>query len=342
MRIPSLGAGTKKAARAKPERPRIIDMLYMTEPPKNGKAKDADSLFSEANVTEARRAKAWLNDRLEKSKKLHANNIVSEVVNVTPELAEIILSTCNRGNRGLSQSHIERLAEIMREGRWMLTSQGISITREGLLNDGQHRLNAIVRSGRPQRMTVMFGEDREVFPVLDVGRVRRAADALHIDGYKNVTGLAAGARLFSIVTSDGPLRNRPISNDAIRQIVKAHPGLHDVSTPAIRITRATNCSKAAAVAAIYLIATNSKFERRLDFFIERLVDGEGLRSNDAVKVLRDGLMKRDFEGPGRDGTAKNICVCAAIIIAWNRWVRGTPTRQANLRWSIDDQFPQVV
>lgn len=314
-------------------------MLDMTMTEKKRKSPPDVGLFSETNVTEKRRAAAWLGDRLEKSRNLHASELISEVVTLTPAMAELILSTCNKGNRTLRPKRVAAYADAIRDGRWKLSSQGISLSRDGRLNNGQHRLNAIIEAGRPVQMMVVFGEDRAVFDVIDNGAIRGGSDTLHVAGYKNTKTLAAAARLYVIVTGDQPNGNPSLANDQIKAVIEDHPRLEDWSTSGHRVGAKLKCSTAATTTAFYLIGEQSEYNRRLEFFIDRLLDGASLRRGDPILTLRDGLTRRELE-VARDGTGKNVHVCAAIILAWNRWVRGRTASMSKLRWSNTDPFPQ--
>lgn len=102
---------------------------------------------------------------------------------ITPEMAESMLAM-NTINRHRSDKIVSRLAETINRGDWLTTHQGIAIAEDGTLLDGQHRLAAIIRAGRAVRMLVFRGCDRDTFAVLDQGKKRSAADALHISPTK--------------------------------------------------------------------------------------------------------------------------------------------------------------
>lgn len=296
-------------------------------------------LFSEANQLETRRAEAWLDDRLTKARKLHKDDLHSETCLITPAMAEVILKECNRGNRRLRGKKIAAYMKAIVEGRWKVHGQGISFAKDGKLNNGQHRLNAIILAGRSVRMHVVFGEDWDVFDVLDTGSNRSGSDTLHSLGYKNTTTLASAARLWSIVTGKNPNGNPVVDNDEIRAIIAANPRLEDLTTPAHRIGKKLGTSGSALAVAFYLIDQKSSNSRRLDHFIEKLSSGAELRAKDAILVLRDSLRAKSLEAR-RDGTGKNARTCAAAILAWNKWINGSKTSPGSLRWTSGEPYPQ--
>lgn len=100
--------------------------------------------------------------------------ILADVL-VTPQLAAKWLEQPAR-NRTLSKETVAAYARDMLAGRWQTSHQGIAITKDCCVVDGQHRLWAIVETGKPIRMRVTFGVDERTMAVVDTGRVRSAAD----------------------------------------------------------------------------------------------------------------------------------------------------------------------
>lgn len=72
---------------------------------------------------------------------------------VTPDMAQDYL-THSKGNRAISRYRVDMYADMMKQGKWQLTGQGISFDEAGVLKDGHHRLNAIIQAGVPVFMWV--------------------------------------------------------------------------------------------------------------------------------------------------------------------------------------------
>lgn len=96
----------------------------------------------------------------------------SRYVEVTPELAQTWLDRSGR-NRPISELQVERYADMMSRGDWMVTDQGIAFDEQGRLINGQHRLNAVIKSGRAIVMLVSEGLSTRSQLVMDQG-MRRA------------------------------------------------------------------------------------------------------------------------------------------------------------------------
>jgi hypothetical protein len=114
---------------------------------------------------------------------------------VTPQLAGWLLDL-NTGNRPMLKSNTERFRNILRDGRWQNTGEPIIVSREGVLNDGQHRLKAVLDTEIAVTMDLRFGIPREAFHATGTGKRRSPSNVLSIEGYANTSAQAAIARML--------------------------------------------------------------------------------------------------------------------------------------------------
>lgn len=106
---------------------------------------------------------------------MRSDIIEFDYVVITPELAAMLLKW-NTQNRTLSMEYAKVLAEYMKRGTFETTHQGIAFCKDGTLSDGQHRLQAIILSGKRVRMMVTVGLENNVH--IDDGRKRSETDRL--------------------------------------------------------------------------------------------------------------------------------------------------------------------
>lgn len=118
-----------------------------------------------------------------------------QTLQIGPSEARVMLRQ-NTGNRPLQKRLVAEYAKEMAAGRWLLSGQPIIFSASGVLNDGQHRLFAILQSGATILSDVRFGIDREAFLVTDQGRKRTGADALSIEKIANSAPVASALRLL--------------------------------------------------------------------------------------------------------------------------------------------------
>lgn len=118
---------------------------------------------------------------------------------VTPEFAKYILSSCNSENRKKKQNGITQIQRELELGRWKVTHNGVLLWQDEFgdfwLFDGQHRLEAILRSNKPAEMVVYVTRDKDVFKVIDQGINRSLTDILKLPA--NVTSTAKSFLRFT-------------------------------------------------------------------------------------------------------------------------------------------------
>lgn len=144
----------------------------------------------------------------------------SQIETLTPARAAEILGSKNPNNRPVSRERVRRYAQEMREGRWVLTPQGLAFDSAGNLLDGQHRLAAVVQANEPQAFYVAHDVPREALRGLDQGLGRTAAQmaALEMTSDVPVSRLTSAAR---IVLEHGFGVAKP-SNTAIINFAREH------------------------------------------------------------------------------------------------------------------------
>jgi len=106
----------------------------------------------------------------------------TQLVTITPAMAENWLNENNAANRKLREGLAEKYAADMRSGHWTECPVPISFYDDGNLADGQHRLFAIVESGIAQQFLVLYGLPRKAGLNLDNGAVRTLVDNARIAG----------------------------------------------------------------------------------------------------------------------------------------------------------------
>lgn len=171
---------------------------------------------------------AWFYDRIQES----ANGVISERVKLTPTLAKALLRN-NPDNRALRPIKLGQFMSDIREGRWTFNGEPILISKEGMLNDGQHRASAVVETNVAIDTMITFGVERESRITIDQGAARTAGDYLEMDGIPNAVAAASVARLIlsyermegkalgrSCDITSAEIMDRVVSDEAIRNAAK--------------------------------------------------------------------------------------------------------------------------
>lgn len=92
---------------------------------------------------------------------------------ITPEMAEQYLTKNTNNFRKLNFNKVKLYASDMRNGRWEYNGDPIRFNNEGILIDGQHRLNAIVMSHTSVKCVVERGVESNI---IDIGFIRTSQD----------------------------------------------------------------------------------------------------------------------------------------------------------------------
>ena len=125
---------------------------------------------------------------------------------ITPEMAAEMLSHNYEGNRNVREAYVMQLANVMKSGRY-ISQNGQTLVfgiDDGILYDGQHRLNAIVRSGCPQAFGIAYIKDgKDAYKTIDNGTRRQAADFLHVPSKNSCA--AVGKFMSCVEWGNAPL-----------------------------------------------------------------------------------------------------------------------------------------
>lgn len=103
---------------------------------------------------------------------------------ITPEVAAYYLSM-NIGNRSIKTDRVSQYARLMTEGKWKEDNgDPLRFSKKGILLSGQHRLLAVIESGKSIWTDVARGFDDDITGVIDAGAARTVGDNLHQMGIK--------------------------------------------------------------------------------------------------------------------------------------------------------------
>lgn len=117
-------------------------------------------------------------------------NLSVELVYITPVLAKNYLRY-NTKNRKHSNRHVSFLENQMNNNLFIENGETIVFDINGNLMDGQHRLKAIVKSGKSYYIPIIRGAVTNSMATYDTGKNRSASDVLTLNGYQNCNVLAS-------------------------------------------------------------------------------------------------------------------------------------------------------
>lgn len=266
---------------------------------------------------------------------------------VTPEKAAEYLRG-NAAGRSLNPNAVNMYARDMAAGRWQLTHQGLAFDEDGVLFDGQHRVNAVVRAGVTVRFWVTRGASRETFGAIDIGRGRSMADRFHIAGHeKDATQLAAVARKVTLWDAGHPWSRRLTpTREEIAQAFDAHPEIADAARFAHTWPGRRTLAPALAGFCWWLFSAVDSDDAT--YFMEALRTGANLERGDPILALRERLLADRGTGSTARasyaaGYQRQEVMLAMTIIAWNHYRKRSKITKIQLPSSMDDEsFPRPL
>lgn len=116
-----------------------------------------------------------------------------EIMKVTPEFAAELLAHKHPDQRVLRHHHVDQLARAMSTGQWHATMAPIALDPDLRVIDGQHRLNAVVKSGITITFLLAILTDPKAFYAIDQNAVRSLNDVRKTMGKPAINRVLSGA-----------------------------------------------------------------------------------------------------------------------------------------------------
>lgn len=267
----------------------------------------------------------------------------AEFVNISPKVAEVFLKS-NKKNRPLSERRVFSYSKQMKSNEWKDTGDPIRFAKSGKLIDGQHRLHAIIKSGKTMKMQVMKGLEEDAGDVIDTGKARSAKDVLAMNGFSASTNLSGAAKFILLFeagrfhTTKGTLKNYSVSNANILTFVRKHKDLVEMCTFCQQVYsnfKVPGAISAPSLTALYYILAK-KNQIKVDEFFEKYGTGAELKTTSPIFLLREKFIK---EGGNKRKLPPNDKV-ALFIIAWNAFLTNKPMEV--LKFQTGQPFPKPL
>ena len=263
---------------------------------------------------------------------------------IGPKLAQKYLDTMAR-NRKLRRKTVDRYAEAMRANQWTLTGEPIKFNTKGELIDGQHRLSAIIMSGKTVEIDVRRQLHPSVFMDLDTGAGRSPGDLLTVAGYEYTVNIASAIRQVSSIleVESGVVKPTSMGKKKVAPAILlewCEEHLEELKE-AIRATISKDakvvCSPPSLFSALYFLFAQYNRKAAREFFTA-LIDGIGFEhdQHDPIYMLRKQLLSfRSNKNLKRPGYYK----AALVIKAWNAFQNRDTIQQ--LKYTDGEAWPEI-
>lgn len=263
---------------------------------------------------------------------------------ITPEKALKWLQTQAK-NRPLKEAKVLKLVTIIMTGLWRLNGETIKFNSDGQLEDGQHRLQAIVRTGVRVESFVVYGlpkyvtrdgqEDAiDVFDTIDRNTVRTNSDILarhEVANYIPASVAAAWVWRYEQRLISGGRSSNPDGSE-IKAIYDRCKSLNASITRCLKAKSIMSCGLAAALHYLFSQADQQKADR----FFYQLIEAEGLQPNTGVKALHRRLVDNSLS---KERMPSHL-IAWLTIDAWNADWDGRPVKLLKLP-RPEQSFPSI-
>lgn len=242
---------------------------------------------------------------------------------IYPETAKQMLRH-NVGNRKFKSRHNVALA--IQNDEWSLNGATIVFAEDGRLLDGQHRLQACLKTGKPIDSVVVRGVETQSQVSMDSGAKRSVSDFLRMRGYGNV-GVVSGIGYALLRADTYGLDSAVSNNDVSRQfttmqvlefIEKAYPDrIEPVKAWASSLNKKYRGYRTSIIAAVLDAIRDVADDDDVRGFVDQLRGTSVATGSVAV------LQRRLYANALKDGKSLSQRYLAAITIkAWNDYAVG--------------------
>lgn len=289
---PSARNDADKKKGAQPEAPRaqvkenhmLSNVAELVPSTKSGKRLSHE----EIQKIETDRMRQWIVDRINACQ----SEPVLESVTLTPVLAKLLLER-NEENRPISEVNLDRIKRDIEHNLWEFNGEPVIISKDGLLNDGQHRCRAVLETGQHIRMVIVFGPQRKSRLTLDQGTPRTTGHFLSMIGHTDANALASvGSNVYQYKSS-GQLsnngRDKPTKSEC-REIIETTPGIAD-SLSFVSRAGAGRVSSRTVLAFCHWAIKQKAGDAAANSYIDKLLTGHGLNKGCPILYARNRLIE---------------------------------------------------
>ena len=257
-------------------------------------------------------------------------------------LAEAVLEM-NTGNRRLNRRKIDQLARQMSSGEFENTGEPVIISVEGIINNGQHRLHAVVEADAVVDMDVRFGIPRKAFSKTDTGTSRTSGDVLTIKGVSGGGQVASAVRLLVLYKRGLPGSVREfVSNDEIATAFDSWKTIADV-VKEVNTHAFPKAIRSTPLYATAYLASRSSAKAKLPAWLEAVATGLDIGRDSPAYHLREKLMRGTDAPIGtREGLVERF---ALMVKSWNAFAKDENLSRKDFRWTsvgrLAEDFPTL-
>lgn len=249
--------------------------------------------------------------------------------------------------RKMNETNVDKIERLMRNGDWVISPQGLAIGVDGWLGDGQHRVEAIQRSGTVQVFWVCDNVPDSVFPYLDRGKPRSDVDLMHMRGKSTDMALPSTLKLlwlYDNVPYIDEWNNRgrtPVGDELFQYGAKHYQDVEGSlkATNSFTANKPALTKTAAAALRYVVVRDNPNAAERVDDFLKQVRNPPKDASDSAYILHQHGKSRFFGDSPIREKMEVSHWLFLAGLWAWRRHVEGASLKR--LGWRPDRGIPRL-
>lgn len=214
----------------------------------------------------------------------------SEIRTMTKDVVDALLAM-NTKNRPIKPSVVAAYKRDITSGNWFLTNQGIGVSHDSVLIDGQHRLTALAECGYPAvEMSIVWGLDPRSQKCVDQGAKRSMRDVMQLMFNHTVSRIVPAVCNILIKCNDGKFSGRSGTSTSA-EVLSCFEENQDYILPIIEVPDFPHYFPAPVIAAaVIAVRENPKNEARIIEFLSSVRSGENLNKTMPAYHLRNYLI----------------------------------------------------
>lgn len=248
-----------------------------------------------------------------------------KTVDVTPEMAAKWLEENSKANCRHLPAKIKIYAADMKAGRWKSDNgEPVTFDWDGKINDGYHRLWAVVESGCTITFDIIENVNPNAYDTVDIGTKRTPGHVLKGAGSSHASTVSSGVRLVLMYLpaitdrpAGKPRNGNTVTNADILNYYRSTEHvestamfIHDLGKRWIKYIGRTH------MFALAMLAQQNKHPLGLiKQFTDKLGSGADLSAGDPILQLRNRISETKVTGEQRQ-----VEVFVKLIRAYNAWV----------------------
>ena len=274
----------------------------------------------------------WLLDQITRGK----TERFMEVHILTPLMASYLLNH-NTDNRTLNPIKVKEISQNIESDQFEDNGETVIIAKDGMLNDGQNRCQAIVNTKKMVTTGFSFGTTRQSRFTIDIGKIRTSGNFLSMHGVRNSNRLSAVINLLLYYRSGhyvvGPSLSFTVTKPEIDDYYMKHSKELEAAVQFIgREPYVRDTGFYVPILTAYLILSQID-KTAAEEFVQGVISGASQNKTDAR------LRCHNHFPNAQKFRLRNWERLELLLRYWNTWRRGG-TLSRNV--SLEGEYPKVL